>query len=197
MAQPERGDQLSPTTNDGTAGSDWNDPEVFGDLSPKRSASEVPPTFRPVTRHDDDDDEAPVDTSRFLKKRNPWAGVAVGAGVLATLGLLGFAIARGPGHTAAEELVNASAGPHQEAREAVLEASLRIGRACGDGKATSPATVRATFASDGSVTDAIVVGPYAGTPVGQCVASKVRELHSQPFNGPSATVVEQISLRTD
>ena len=194
MAQPASGDQPSPVANKGTPGSNWDDPEVFGDLAPKRPESEMPSTFRPVTQEDDD---GPLDTSRFVKKRNPWLGVGIGAGVLGALGLMGYAIASGPGHTAGEEVVAAMGAPHQEGREALLAASMRIGKACGDGKATSPATVRATFAPDGSVMDAAVVGAYANTPIGQCVTSKVRELRSQPFNGSPSTVTEQISLRTD
>lgn len=200
MAQSDPGDAAPLEAAKGPP-ADWNDPEVFGDLSPpspsaKALPSEVPETFRPVTRSGPPppDDDQPLDTSRFIKKSNPFARLAIGVGVAACLGLLGFAVSRGPGHTAAEEVVRASAGPGHEANEALNTASMDIGRACGKGGAPAPATVRVTFAPEGNVVRATVVGPLAGTEVGECVATKVRALHSRPFSGPPLTVTEQISL---
>jgi hypothetical protein len=199
MAQSDPGDAAPLEAAKGPP-ADWNDPEVFGDLSPpspsaKALPNEVPETFRPVTQSGrPPDDDQPLDTSRFIKKSNPFARLAIGVGVAACLGLLGFAVSRGPGHTAAEEVVRASAGPGQEANEALNTASMDIGRACGKGGAPAPATVRVTFAPEGHVVRATVVGPLAGTEVGECVATKVRALHSRPFAGPPLTVTEQISL---
>ncbi len=161
--------------------------------------SEAPETFRPVARTKApgpfDDDDLPIDTSRFIKRSNPWARLGVGVGVATALGLLGFAVSRGPGHSAAEEVVLASGGSHQEAREALLRASMSIGKACGDGKASSTARVRATFMPEGNVLSATVLGAHADTPVGECVVAKVRQLRSQPFNGLPVTVTEEVSLR--
>jgi hypothetical protein len=201
MAQPDPGDPVRPEAPKGNPG-DWNDPEVFGELSgpfsgrlAKAPPSEAPETFRPVTQTGPaPDDDRPIDTSRFIKKANPWARVGIGAGVAICLGWLGFAVSRGPGRTAAEDFVRASPGPNQEANEALIGASMGIGRACGRGGAQAPATVRATFAPEGHVTHVTVVGPYAGTEIGECVAAKVRELRSRPFVGPALTVTEQISL---
>lgn len=182
----------------------WDDPEVFGDWRPVATPSQVPDTFRPLTRgqaspaersnDEGSSDEVPLDVSRFLKRSNPWARTGIGVGVALALGLLGFAVSRGPGHSAAEEIVFASSGPHDAPSEALLAASLGIGRACGDGRATSPATVRATFRPEGNVESAVITGVHAGTPVGDCVAAKVREVRSKPFVGASSTITEQISL---
>jgi hypothetical protein len=191
---------------DGTpeGASPWDDPDVFGELRPETMPSQVPDTFRPLTRGqslpakasegEGGNDEGPLDVSRFLTRSNPWARTGIGVGVALALGMLGFAISRGPGHSAAEEIVFASSGPHDGPTEALLAASLGIGRACGDGHATSPATVRVTFRSEGNVESAVVTGVYAGTPVGECVAAKVREVRSKPFVGATSTITEQISL---
>lgn len=176
----------------------WNDPDLFGDLRPPAQSSEMPATFRPVTRLGgavaEGEGEVPIDTSRFLKRANPWARGGVGVAVAIVLGMLGFAIARGPIHTAAEEVVLASPGPHHGPTDALLGASLDIGKACGSGRATSPATVRVTFLPEGGVQNVVVTSAHAGTPMGDCVAAKVREVRSKPFDGPPSTITEQISL---
>jgi hypothetical protein len=182
---------------DESRASNWNDP-VFGDLLPASPAgearpSESPSTFRPVTQGGAAD-EPPVDTSRFIKTSTPWARAGVAAAVVLGLGLVGLAVTRGPGHTAAERLVLSSPTPYQEANEALLSASMRIGKACGEGGAKAPAKVRATFDADGKVLSAIALAPYAGTPIGDCIVANVLELQSRPFSGPPVTVTELISL---
>jgi|GEM_PF-683882 len=51
------------------------------------------------------------------------------------------------------------------------------------------ATVRVTFAPNGRSTNAVIDGPpFAGTPVGGCIASKFRGLQIPPFGGSPVTV---------
>jgi hypothetical protein len=51
-----------------------------------------------------------------------------------------------------------------------------------------------TFARTGSVADAVVEGPLAGTPSATCIAGKFRSLRVPPFRGSSMTVRKTITF---
>jgi len=57
---------------------------------------------------------------------------------------------------------------------------------------TGDVRVAVTFARTGSVADAVVEGPLAGTPPATCIAGKFRPLRIPPFRGSSMTVRKTI-----
>jgi predicted Zn finger-like uncharacterized protein len=60
---------------------------------------------------------------------------------------------------------------------------------------TGSGKVRVTFAPSGNVTSATVEGPpFAGTPVGGCVASAFRGAHVPPFDGSPVAVPKSFSI---
>jgi predicted Zn finger-like uncharacterized protein len=60
---------------------------------------------------------------------------------------------------------------------------------------TGSGKVRVTFAPSGNVTSAVVDGPpFAGTPVGGCVASAFRGAHVPPFDGSPVAVPKSFSI---
>jgi hypothetical protein len=60
---------------------------------------------------------------------------------------------------------------------------------------TGSGKVRVTFAPSGNVTSATVDGPpFAGTPVGGCVASAFRGAHVPPFDGSPVAVPKSFSI---
>ncbi|MEZ4408168.1 MAG: hypothetical protein R3A52_17075 [Polyangiales bacterium] len=80
--------------------------------------------------------------------------------------------------------------PEAPSRPAVASALRGVGpavRACGTGTGGT-ATVTVVFNSSGGVNTANVQAPYAGTPVGSCIARAVRGAHIPPFSRPSFTV---------
>ena len=56
--------------------------------------------------------------------------------------------------------------------------------ACGAGE-HGVATVQVTIAASGHVSNAVVSGPFAGTPVGSCIARAVRTATVSPFTRPT------------
>lgn len=60
-------------------------------------------------------------------------------------------------------------------------------RACGTGSGGT-ATVTVVFVSDGHVATANVADPFAGTPVGSCIARAVRGARVPPFSRPTFSV---------
>jgi hypothetical protein len=55
--------------------------------------------------------------------------------------------------------------------------------------------VKVTFAPSGNVTSAQVEGPpFAGTPVGGCIASAFRGAKVPPFSGAPVTVSKSFSI---
>jgi hypothetical protein len=55
--------------------------------------------------------------------------------------------------------------------------------------------VTVTFAPSGNVTSAVVdSAPFAGTPVGGCIAGKFRAAHVPAFSGGNVTVGKSFSL---
>ena len=60
---------------------------------------------------------------------------------------------------------------------------------------TGGGKVRVTFAPSGNVTSATVEGPpFAGTPVGGCIASAFRGAHVPPFEGSPVAVSKSFSI---
>jgi hypothetical protein len=49
---------------------------------------------------------------------------------------------------------------------------------------TGPGSAIVTFAPDGTVSEVTINPPYAGTPVGDCVAGQLKRTKSNPFKGP-------------
>jgi len=74
----------------------------------------------------------------------------------------------------------------------------RKGAAAGckqEGGPTGHAKVSVTFAPSGRVTTANIMGPpFAGTPVGGCIASKFRGATVPPFSGPPVTVSTSVAI---
>jgi hypothetical protein len=66
-------------------------------------------------------------------------------------------------------------------------------RACALGQ-TGVATITVTFASSGRVTTANVGPPFAGTPLGSCMARVVRGATVPPFSRPTFQVNYPFSL---
>lgn len=82
------------------------------------------------------------------------------------------------------------------AAEAALSAAADEARACKqDGGPTGKGKVEVTFAPSGDVTSATVEGPpFAGTPVGGCVASAFRGARVPPFDGSPVSVTKSFDL---
>jgi hypothetical protein len=60
---------------------------------------------------------------------------------------------------------------------------------------TGSGRVKVTFAPSGNVTSAVVDGPpFAGTPVGGCVASAFRSARVPPFSGAPVTVSKSFNI---
>jgi hypothetical protein len=60
---------------------------------------------------------------------------------------------------------------------------------------TGAGRIAVTFATSGNVTTANVEGPpFAGTPVGGCVAARFRGAHVPPFGGGTITVHKSFSI---
>jgi hypothetical protein len=63
------------------------------------------------------------------------------------------------------------------------------------GGPTGAGKVTVTFAPNGSVSNAEIDGtPFAGTPVGGCIAGKYRGVHVAPFSGAPVTVGKSFTL---
>ena len=55
--------------------------------------------------------------------------------------------------------------------------------------------MKVTFAPSGNVTSAQVEGPpFAGTPVGGCIASAFRSAKVPPFSGPPVSVSKSFNI---
>ena len=54
--------------------------------------------------------------------------------------------------------------------------------------------VTVTFAPNGRVTNAVVGGAFAGTPIGDCVASIFRKIEIPPYSGAGLTVAQNFSI---
>ncbi len=83
------------------------------------------------------------------------------------------------------------------AAQGVLAAAAGAAAGCGvtDGPKGST-TLRVTFAPSGRSTQVLVSGPpFAGTPVGSCIASKFRGLSVPPFDGPAVTLTASVTIR--
>jgi len=59
---------------------------------------------------------------------------------------------------------------------------------------TGAGTATVTFSPDGPVKSVSVSAPFAGTPVGQCVANAFRGAHVPPFSGSSLTLPKSFSI---
>lgn len=60
---------------------------------------------------------------------------------------------------------------------------------------TGSGKVRVTFSPAGNVSSATVEGPpFAGTPVGGCVAAAFRSAHVPPFDGAPVSVSKSFSI---
>ncbi len=76
-----------------------------------------------------------------------------------------------------------------------LAAAASRATACSnpDGPSGS-ARAMVTFSPDGPVTDVSLPAPFAGTPVGSCVASAFRSAHVPPFSGGSVTLPQSFRV---
>ncbi|MES1179327.1 MAG: serine/threonine-protein kinase [Myxococcales bacterium] len=59
---------------------------------------------------------------------------------------------------------------------------------------TGPGSASVTFSPDGPVKAVTVSAPFAGTPVGQCVATVFRGAHVPPFSGSSITLPKSFQI---
>ena len=86
--------------------------------------------------------------------------------------------------------------PELPARPDVAGAMRGVGsavRSCGTGSGGT-ATVTVVFNSQGRVNTANVAPPFAGTPVGSCIARAVRDAHLPPFSRPTFSVTFPFAL---
>jgi hypothetical protein len=84
--------------------------------------------------------------------------------------------------------------PTREDVQAALEPVKPQVIACAQGKrGTAQADI--TVASSGVVTRALVVGDFAGTPEGSCMARAVRDAHFPSFAQPSFRVIHPFMLQ--
>jgi predicted Zn finger-like uncharacterized protein len=98
---------------------------------------------------------------------------------------------------AADKPAAAAAGPFDTgaAKAALGGAAGGVGRCKKPGGPTGSGKVQVTFAPSGRVTSATVAGaPFAGTPVGGCVASVFRGARVPPFSGSAVTVSKSFSI---
>jgi hypothetical protein len=77
-----------------------------------------------------------------------------------------------------------------------LSAAANSAKGCKQaGGPTGSASVRVVFAPSGNVTSANVQGPpFAGTPVGGCIASAFRGAHVPPFDGSPVAVSKTVNI---
>lgn len=77
-----------------------------------------------------------------------------------------------------------------------LAAAASAAKGCKQpGGPTGSASVRVVFAPSGNVTSANVQGPpFAGTPVGGCIASAFRGAHVPPFDGSPVAVSKTVNI---
>ncbi len=82
------------------------------------------------------------------------------------------------------------------AATAALAAAAGAAKGCKQpGGPTGSASVRVVFAPSGNVTSANVQGPpFAGTPVGGCIASAFRGAHVPPFDGSPVAVSKTVNI---
>lgn len=80
-------------------------------------------------------------------------------------------------------------------------AQAALGRAAGlvglcrrPGGQSGPGTVLVTIGSGGSVQNVQVLPPYAGTPVGQCIASKFRRVKVPSYSGATVTLRKSFTI---
>lgn len=63
-----------------------------------------------------------------------------------------------------------------------------------EGGPSGSGSASVTFSPDGPVKSVTVSAPFAGTPVGQCVASAFRGVHVPPFSGSSITLPKSFQI---
>lgn len=82
------------------------------------------------------------------------------------------------------------------AAAAALSAAADAARACKqEGGSTGKGEVEVTFAPSGDVTSALVEGsPFAGTPVGGCVASHFEGVRVPPFDGSPVSIKKSFDI---
>ena len=81
---------------------------------------------------------------------------------------------------------------------ASAQLSAKAGGASGCKKPDGPtgsAKVQVTFAPSGKATQATVGAPFAGTPVGSCIASLFKSAAVPPFSGAAMTVSKTVSIK--
>lgn len=104
-----------------------------------------------------------------------------------------------PAAAPANEPAEAGAGGRafdHAAATAALSAAADAARACKeDGGPTGNGKVEVAFAPSGDVTSATVEGPpFAGTPVGGCVASAFRGARVPPFDGSPVSITKSFDI---
>ncbi len=87
-------------------------------------------------------------------------------------------------------------GELARATDAAIAAAVESARRClPAGSAGGEAQVRVTFAASGDVVYAEVEGAgFAGTPVGECVARKLRNAHVPAFGGESRSIERVVKI---
>lgn len=79
---------------------------------------------------------------------------------------------------------------------AALDRAATIARSCRQpGGPSGTARVKVVFAPSGVVTAATVENaPFAGTPIGGCIASAFRAAGVPPFDGAAVTLEESVAI---
>lgn len=81
------------------------------------------------------------------------------------------------------------------ARSALADAAKSANRCRSDEGPFGSARVAVTFAPNGQTTTAVIQGPpFAGTPVGSCIARTFREARISPFSGAPVTVRTSVTI---
>ena len=104
-----------------------------------------------------------------------------------------------PADASANEPADAGAGGKgfdRAAATAALSAAADAARSCKQsGGPTGRGEAKVTFAPSGDVTSATVEGPpFAGTPVGGCVASVFRGVRVPPFDGSPVSLTKSFDV---
>ena len=84
--------------------------------------------------------------------------------------------------------------PSREDVQAALRAVAPVVAACGGGARRGVATVEITVGSSGRVRNAVVTGPFAGTPEGSCIARAARRARFPQFGQPTFRVTYPFRL---
>ena len=140
----------------------------------------------------------PGSTTKSSSGGSAPAGTGKPSGTAATAATTATASTPTPTVTATAEAPPAGGGAEfsRSAAASALGAAAGAARGCKkpDGP-TGTAKVKVTFAPSGNVTSSVVQGaPFAGTPVGGCIAAAFRSAKVPPFEGSPVPVTKSVTI---